>query len=324
MIGGIGERMTTHTLELKNLTKKIKGKTIVDDLSFSVREGEIFGLLGPNGAGKTTTIRMIVGLISITDGDVLINGDNLRGNFEKAMERVGAIVENPQLYDYMTGYKNLMQYARIMPDVTKERIDEVIELVDLKYAIHDKVKTYSLGMRQRLGVAQALLHKPNVLILDEPTNGLDPQGIYDLRNYLRLLANNGTSVVVSSHMLAEMQMMCDRVAIIQNGKLVRIDEILNQEDEADVKVHFQIEGDVSQAKQVLLNLNEDLNVTESGQELIVQTADVRFIAEMNKQLVLAGVLVVGIQRKTKTLEERFLEMTKKGGDLNEVAVPVNE
>ncbi len=324
MIGGIGERMTTHTLELKNLTKKIKGKTIVDDLSFSVREGEIFGLLGPNGAGKTTTIRMIVGLISITDGDVLINGDNLRGNFEKAMERVGAIVENPQLYDYMTGYKNLMQYARIMPDVTKERIDEVIELVDLKYAINDKVKTYSLGMRQRLGVAQALLHKPNVLILDEPTNGLDPQGIYDLRNYLRLLANNGTSVVVSSHMLAEMQMMCDRVAIIQHGKLVRIDEIMNQEHEADVKVHFQIEGDVTQAKQVLFNLNEDLNVTESGQELIVQTADVRFIAEVNKQLVLAGVLVVGIQRKTKTLEERFLEMTKKGGDLNEVAVPVNE
>ncbi|WP_137791069.1 ABC transporter ATP-binding protein [Bacillus sp. E(2018)] len=316
--------MTTHTLELKNLTKKIKGKTIVDDLSFSVREGEIFGLLGPNGAGKTTTIRMIVGLISITDGDVLINGDNLRGNFEKAMERVGAIVENPQLYDYMTGYKNLMQYARIMPDVTKERIDEVIELVDLKYAINDKVKTYSLGMRQRLGVAQALLHRPNVLILDEPTNGLDPQGIYDLRNYLRLLANNGTSVIVSSHMLAEMQMMCDRVAIIQNGKLVRIDEILNQEDEADVKVHFQIEGDVSQAKQVLLNLNEDLSVTESGQELIVQTADVRFVAEMNKQLVLAGVLVVGIQRKTKTLEERFLEMTKKGGDLNEMAIPVNE
>ncbi|MBN3553896.1 ABC transporter ATP-binding protein [Fictibacillus nanhaiensis] len=316
--------MTTHTLELKNLTKKIKGKTIVDDLSFSVREGEIFGLLGPNGAGKTTTIRMIVGLISITDGDVLINGDNLRGNFEKAMERVGAIVENPQLYDYMTGYKNLMQYARIMPDVTKERIDEVIELVDLKYAIHDKVKTYSLGMRQRLGVAQALLHRPNVLILDEPTNGLDPQGIYDLRNYLRLLANNGTSVIVSSHMLAEMQMMCDRVAIIQHGKLVRIDEILNQEDETEVKVHFQIEGDVAQAKQVLLNLNEDLNVTESGQELIVQTADVRFIAELNKQLVLAGVLVVGIQRKTKTLEERFLEMTKKGGDLNEVAVPVNK
>ncbi|KZE63993.1 bacitracin ABC transporter ATP-binding protein [Fictibacillus phosphorivorans] len=316
--------MTTHTLELKNLTKRMKNKTIVDDLSFSVREGEIFGLLGPNGAGKTTTIRMIVGLISITDGDVLINGDNIRGNYEKAMERVGAIVENPQLYDYMSGYKNLMQYARIMPDVTKERIDEVIELVDLKYAIHDKVKTYSLGMRQRLGVAQALLHKPNVLILDEPTNGLDPQGIYDLRNYLRLLANNGTSVVVSSHMLAEMQMMCDRVAIIQHGKLVRIDEITNQEDEADVKVHFLIEGDISQAKQVIVKMNDGLAVTESGNELIVEASDVRFIAELNKQLVLAGVLVVGIQRKTKTLEERFLEMTRKGGDVSEVAVPVNE
>jgi ABC-2 type transport system ATP-binding protein len=316
--------MTTHTLELKNLTKKIKSKTIVDDLSFSVREGEIFGLLGPNGAGKTTTIRMIVGLISITDGDVFINGTNVRENYEKAMEQVGAIVENPQLYDFMSGYKNLMQYARIMPGVTKERIDEVIKLVDLEYAIHDKVKTYSLGMRQRLGVAQALLHKPNVLILDEPTNGLDPQGIYDLRNYLRLLANNGTSVIVSSHMLAEMQMMCDRVAIIQHGKLVRIDEITNQEDEADVKVHFQIEGDVRQAKKVLLEMNPELDVADSGNELIVQVSDVKSIAELNKQLVLAGVLVVGIQRKTKTLEERFLEMTKKGGDLNEVAVPVNE
>lgn len=316
--------MTTHTLELKNLTKKIKDKTIVDDLSFSVREGEIFGLLGPNGAGKTTTIRMIVGLISITDGDVFINGDNIRGNYEKAMERVGAIVENPQLYDYMSGYKNLMQYARIMPDVTKERIDEVIQLVDLEYAIHDKVKTYSLGMRQRLGVAQALLHKPNVLILDEPTNGLDPQGIYDLRNYLRLLANNGTSVVVSSHMLAEMQLMCDRVAIIQHGKLVRIDEISNQEDEADVKVHFQVEGDLLQAKKILAELNPELVIEDFGKELIVQTADVKTIAELNKQLVLAGILVVGIQRKTKTLEERFLEMTKKGGDVSEVAVPVNE
>jgi ABC-2 type transport system ATP-binding protein len=316
--------MTTHTLELKNLTKKIKGKTIVDDLSFSVREGEIFGLLGPNGAGKTTTIRMIVGLISITDGDVSINGINVRENYEKAMEQVGAIVENPQLYEFMSGYKNLMQYARIMPGVTEERIDEVIKLVDLEYAIHDKVKTYSLGMRQRLGVAQALLHKPNVLILDEPTNGLDPQGIYDLRNYLRLLANNGTSVIVSSHMLAEMQMMCDRVAIIQHGKMVRIDEIQSKEVEADVKVHFQIEGDVHQAKQVLAEMNPELDVVESGNELIVQTADVKSIAELNKQLVLAGILVVGIQRKTKTLEERFLEMTKKGGDLNEVAVPVNE
>ncbi|GGB40965.1 ABC transporter ATP-binding protein [Fictibacillus barbaricus] len=316
--------MTTHTLELKNLSKKIKNKTIVDDLSFSVREGEIFGLLGPNGAGKTTTIRMIVGLISITDGDVFINGDNIRGNYEKAMERVGAIVENPQLYDYMSGYKNLMQYARIMPGVTQERIDEVIQLVDLEYAIHDKVKTYSLGMRQRLGVAQALLHKPNVLILDEPTNGLDPQGIYDLRNYLRLLANNGTSVVVSSHMLAEMQLMCDRVAIIQHGKLVRIDEISNQEEEADVKVHFQVEGDLLQAKKILAELNPELVIEDFGKEIIVQTADMKTIAELNKQLVLAGILVVGIQRKTKTLEERFLEMTKKGGDVSEVAVPVNE
>ncbi|SFE87081.1 ABC-2 type transport system ATP-binding protein [Bacillus sp. OV194] len=311
---------TVHTLELKQVTKRIKGKNIVDNLSFSVLKGEIFGLLGPNGAGKTTTIRMIVGLISMTEGEILVNGLDIRKNYEKAMEQIGAIVENPQMYDYLTGYKNLMQYARIMPGVTKERIDEVVKLVEMEYAIHKKVKTYSLGMRQRLGVAQALLHNPSLLILDEPTNGLDPQGMHDLRNYLRALADQGTSVIVSSHILAEMELMCDRVALIQHGKLVRIDNVTNVTDQADATVHFKVDGDLLKAKEVLHEQLPDIQVVVEENELVLQIQQPDAIGDINKRLVMAGFMVYGIQLKKKTLEERFLEMTGKGGDLNEVSV----
>ncbi|MDN4071643.1 ABC transporter ATP-binding protein [Fictibacillus terranigra] len=308
-----GNMETGYTLELKQVTKQIKGKSIVDKLSFGVKKGEIFGLLGPNGAGKTTTIRMIVGLISITEGEILVNGLDIRKHYEKAMEQIGAIVENPQMYDYLTGYNNLMQYARIMPGVTKERINEVVKLVEMEYAIHKKVKTYSLGMRQRLGVAQALLHNPSLLILDEPTNGLDPQGMHDLRHYLRVLADQGTSVIVSSHILAEMELMCDRVAVIQNGKLVRIDDVTNVTDQADATVHFQVEGDVLKAKDILVEQLPDLPVAVEAKELVIMIQQPEAIGDINKRLVMAGFTVYGIQLKKKTLEERFLEMTGKGG-----------
>ncbi|SDN12352.1 ABC-2 type transport system ATP-binding protein [Fictibacillus solisalsi] len=311
---------TVHTLELKEVTKKMKGENVVNHLSFGVRKGEIFGLLGPNGAGKTTTIRMIVGLISMSGGEILVNGLDIRKNYEKAMEQIGAIVENPQMYDYLTGYKNLMQYARIMPGVTRERIDEVVKLVELEQAIHKKVKTYSLGMRQRLGVAQALLHRPSLLILDEPTNGLDPQGMHDLRNYLRLLADQGTSIVVSSHILAEMELMCDRVAVIQNGKLIRIDNVTNVTDQAQARVHFLLQGSLNDAKSLLAEHFPEKTAEVSDKELIVEANTTQEIGDINKRLVEAGFLVYGIQLKKKTLEERFLEMTGKGGDLNEVSV----
>ena len=210
-------------ISLSNVTKRIGRTTIIDDLTFDVPQGEIFGFLGPNGAGKTTTIRMIVGLMSITNGQILIKGKNIKTEFEQAIRHVGAIVESPEMYKYLSGYQNLIHYARMVPGVTKERIDEVVALVKLEERIHDKVKKYSLGMRQRLGVAQALLHRPSLLILDEPTNGLDPAGIRDLRDYLRhLTRTEGISVVVSSHLLSEMELMCDRVAILQRGKLVDI------------------------------------------------------------------------------------------------------
>ena len=212
-------------VELKNVSKVIRRRKIIDDLTFTVNKGEIYGFLGPNGAGKTTTIRMIVGLIGITSGEIKVCGKDVKKEFEDAIANVGAIVENPELYKFLTGYQNLEQAARLFK-VSKEKMDEVIELVGLTERIHDKVKTYSLGMRQRLGIAQSLLHDPKVLILDEPTNGLDPAGIREIRDYLKMLAREkGLAIIVSSHLLSEMEMMCDRFAIIQKGKLINVQDV---------------------------------------------------------------------------------------------------
>lgn len=207
-------------VEVRNLTKRIRHKNIVDQISFELFPGEVFGFLGPNGAGKTTTIRMIVGLIGMSDGDVAINGYSIRTSFREAIRHVGAIIENPELYKHLTGMQNLKQFARMVGNLPQSRIDQIVQLVGLTARIHEKVKTYSLGMRQRLGIAQALLHKPAVLILDEPTNGLDPAGIREMRQLVRkLAAEEGIAVMVSSHLLAEMEQMCDRFGIVTEGRL---------------------------------------------------------------------------------------------------------
>lgn len=295
-------------LQIRNLSKRIGQKTIIDQLSFDVPAGEIFGFLGPNGAGKTTTIRMLVGLMSITEGEVLINNVNIEKDFEKAMMHVGAIVENPELYKFMTGYQNLLHFSRMISGLTKHRIDEVVELVGLHNRIHDKVKTYSLGMRQRLGVAQAILHKPNLLILDEPTNGLDPAGIRELRDYLRHLSREeGIAVIVSSHLLSEMELMCDRIAIIQNGKLVDVklltDMVSNGNDLQSVV--FEL-NDATVAATLLEGKNfKMLNDTHIQVEIIRD-----HIAEINALFVQNDIQVFGIKAMSSSLEDRFLEMTR--------------
>ncbi|ALS23554.1 MULTISPECIES: ABC transporter ATP-binding protein [Paenibacillus] len=301
--------MTSPVIELQSLTKKIGSKTIVDGLTFQVMPGEVFGFLGPNGAGKTTTIRMMVGLMSITDGEVKIRGHSVRNEFEQAMVHVGAIVENPEFYGFMSGYQNLVHFARMMPDVGQERIDEVVQLVRLENRIQDKVKTYSLGMRQRLGVAQAILHRPSVLVLDEPTNGLDPEGIRELRDYLRRLANEeGIAVIVSSHLLSEMELMCDRVAIIQNGRLLDVRSFKNVLTESEtVEVRFE----VNELAQALDMLTDDMTARVDDSELVVTLPNRRqAIAELNARLVKAGIGVYGIRTQIKTLEEQFLEVTR--------------
>ncbi len=294
-------------VKIDQITKRIGSKTIIDKLSFEVPRGEVFGFLGPNGAGKTTTIRMMVGLMSITEGDIRIGGHSIRTHFEQAIRHVGAIVENPEMYKFLSGYHNLVHYARMFPGIEEDRIHEVIELVGMENRIHDKVKTYSLGMRQRLGIAQALLHKPSVLILDEPTNGLDPAGIRELRDHLRKLTReDGISVIVSSHLLSEMELMCDRVAIIQNGKLVDV-RLIKEFGQSDGKQQVVFEV-ASMDRALALAAEHGAQVEVSGDDLVMNL-DKQETAAWNKRFVDAGIAVYGIRAATKSLEDQFLEMT---------------
>jgi ABC-2 type transport system ATP-binding protein len=305
--------MAGKALEVQSLTKKIKNKLIVDDVSFSVEKGEIFGLLGPNGAGKTTIIRMIVSLIGRTKGNVLINGFNLDTQFKESMSEMGAIVENPEFYKYLSGYKNLKHYANMAKEkITDDQIKEVVRVAGLEDAIHQKVKTYSLGMRQRLGVAQALLHSPSLLILDEPTNGLDPQGIREFRDYLRTLAKEGISVLVSSHLLSEMELMCDRFAIIERGKLIHISAInqLNDKDDQSMTVSFEV-SDLELAVQVLKEQSIGSELKTINKDLFTISLDREGIATVNQLLVKNQISVYAISPVATSLEDRFLELTGK-------------
>ncbi|OME72186.1 bacitracin ABC transporter ATP-binding protein [Paenibacillus odorifer] len=301
------EILSEPVARLQGVTKKIGSKTLVSDLTLDIPPGQIFGFLGPNGAGKTTTIRMMVGLISISSGDVLISGHSIKNNYKEAIASVGAIVENPEMYKFLSGYQNLRQFARMVPGVSKQRIDEVVELVGLGQRIHDKVKTYSLGMRQRLGVAQALLNRPKLLVLDEPTNGLDPQGIRELRDYLRLLCREeGTTVFVSSHLLSEMELMCDSVAIIQNGQLLEVKQLKEVGNVTMPIGETLFEVDDAEAALALIGQG----TLKSG-GLVVEAAREE-IAEFNARLVAGGIKVYSIKSLARTLEDQFLEVT--GGE----------
>ncbi|HBJ1649771.1 MULTISPECIES: ABC transporter ATP-binding protein [Clostridium] len=303
-------------LELKNVSKVMGNTTLVEDISFTVNKGEIFGFLGPNGAGKTTTIKMITGLYSISKGEIYIDGKNVKKQFEKALQGVGGIIENPEMYGYLSGKDNLKIYARMHDGVTKQRIDEVVNLVKLGNRINDKVSKYSLGMRQRLGVAQALLHKPKLLILDEPTNGLDPMGIKELRETLRELCDKeGLSVMVSSHLLSEMELMCDRFGIIDSGKIIDIKTIddIKKNESLNIKTYFLEVDDKKKAIRIINSRypNVALNEDKEGIKISCQKDE---LAKINKELVINDISVFGIRVITKTLEDEFMEVTSGSKD----------
>lgn len=298
----------TDTLVVQGLRKTIGKKEIIKGLAFTLREGEVFGFLGPNGAGKTTTIRMLVGLIKPTSGHISICGYDLRRQFSQAIRHIGCIVENPELYPYLSGWENLEHFARMVPNIPKERISNVVELVGLQNRIHDRVRTYSLGMRQRLGIAQALLGNPKVLILDEPTNGLDPAGIREMREFIRFLAEKeGLSVLVSSHLLSEIQLMCDRVAIMSKGEIIRIDTVENLLKE-QARVYWKA-APLDQAKKILA---EQTTVLGEKDDAIVTFYEAGQLSAWNEKLVQAGIRVSEIQPKLPTLEDLFIELT--GGE----------
>lgn len=303
-------------LELINVSKIMNGKALVENISFSINKGEIFGFLGPNGAGKTTTIKMITGLYGISKGEIYIDGKSVKKQFEKALNGVGGIIENPEMYGYLSGRENLKLYARMHGGVSKERIDEVVNLVKLGNRIDDKVSRYSLGMRQRLGVAQALLHSPKLLILDEPTNGLDPMGIKELRETLRKLAEKeGLSVMVSSHLLSEMELMCDRFGIIDGGKMIDIKTIgdIKKGETINVK-SYKIEVDNKERALELIKVkykNVNSEILDDGIKITCEREE---LARINKELVLNDISLFMVTMITKTLEDEFMEVTKGSKD----------
>jgi ABC-type multidrug transport system ATPase subunit len=298
--------MTAPILTTHQLSKTYGTRAAVKNLTLEVERGEILGFLGPNGAGKTTTIRMALGLIRPTSGWVEVLARDVAHHGARVLPRVGALVESPALYLYMSGRDNLRAFASVLGGVERARLDEVLELVDLAGRQRDRVVTYSMGMKQRLGVATALLHDPDLLILDEPANGLDPAGIVAMRDLLRRLAGEGKTVFISSHVLGEVQQICDRVAIINHGELVRLAPVA---DLLDTSGEFVVQVENVDAALALLTrqswgrtarIDDGALITASpsgrGRDLV------RFLAQ-------AGLWPDSVAPRQQNLEEIFLSLT---------------
>ena len=298
-------------LRCENLKKNFGKKEILKGVSLKLTEGDILGFIGPNGAGKTTTIKLILGLQSITSGKVFINGYDIETDFTKAIEGVGTIVESPDLYMYMSGYENLKLVANLYKNVDKQRIDEIVKLVGLENRIKDKVSKYSLGMRQRLGIAQAILHKPNLLILDEPTNGLDPEGIKEVKTLLKKLAEEeNMAILISSHNLAELDTFCKKICIIKNGEVVETNDI--DTFKKDVKNNcYILEVEDSSVISSIINYKMDI-LTEREIRVYIEKEEVPLLL---KELVLRNVKVYSVAEENLSLEDAFLKKT--GGNVIE-------
>ncbi|TMC68170.1 MAG: ABC transporter ATP-binding protein [Chloroflexi bacterium] len=291
------------------LSKAYGKRLAVDHLDLQVDRGELFGFLGPNGAGKTTTIRMALGLVAPTNGSVEILGMEVRHNRSKVLPRVGALVESPALYGYLSGRNNLRVFADLLGGVSAKRIDEVLEIVSLKGREQDRVKTYSMGMKQRLGLAIALLSNPDLLILDEPANGLDPAGIVEMRDLLRELAGEGKTVFISSHVLSEVQQICTRVAIINHGKLVRLAPVAEL---LDAPGEFEIQVDSPDTLVSALKLQEWGREARVEDGLVITRAPEGRGRNLISFLVQNGHDPDSVSERQRDLEDIFLSLT--GGD----------
>ena len=297
-------------LEVLGLKKRIGLKTIVEDISFDMHEGEIIGLLGPNGSGKTTIMRMLVGLTKTTKGEVYCFEKPLGLGKVKMLKEVGAMIETPEFYNYMSGWSNLKQMARVCgKKVSRARMKELVEFVGLSKVIRKKVKTYSLGMRQRLGLAQALLNDPKILILDEPVNGLDPQGVQDFRNKLKEIAATGVSILISSHLLDEIEKVSDRVIVIEKGRIIADDKLDNLVADETIKTLIST-YDVEKAEVLVRELGIRYELTKEG--FIFENISREDKARVITYLVTNNVELDSVRELTTSLEDRFLQIT--GGE----------
>ena len=292
-------------LKVKDLNKKFGKKEVLKSVSFEINEGDILAFIGPNGAGKTTTIKCILGLQRLTKGSITINGYDIKKNFVKAIEKTGCIVESPDVYMYLTGYENLKLQASLYANIKEESLTNIIRLVGLENRIYDKVSKYSLGMRQRLGIAISLVNNPNLLILDEPTNGLDPEGIKELRELLLKLSKRGMGILISSHNLSELESFCNKVCIISKGEIIEENSISKIKEVDENKYIIKL-NDTKKTKK-LLNSNDKI-VDDNYIEVI---KDEKEIAEFIKVLVNNNLDIYEVKKEVLTLEEAF--MNRAGG-----------
>jgi ABC transporter related len=286
-------------LEVKNINKFFGKKQILKDINFDIEEGEILGFVGPNGSGKTTTIKIILGLQKASSGEVYINGKNIKENFENAIRKVGAIVESPDMYMYLSGLDNLKLVANYY-NISHDKIDSIVEFVGLKDRIKDTVSKYSLGMRQRLGIAQAILNKPNLLIVDEPTNGLDPSGIIEFRKMLKELAKKEKmSIFISSHNLAEIENICDKVLLINEGEIVSLDVLHEKNDKDKYKL------ELNSTKK----LENKENIEIIDENFINYYGEKEDISKFIEFLVSKKIKIYSVVKDKESLEDIFIKKT---------------
>jgi lantibiotic transport system ATP-binding protein len=301
-------REMEYIVETRNVSKKFGKETAVKSLEMKIAKGEIYGFLGPNGAGKTTTIRMLLGLMKPTSGTIQLFNKNLAQNRIEILKKVGSLVENPSYYPHLTAYENLEALRKIL-GVPKNRIDDVLEIVRLQDVANKKVKGFSLGMKQRLGIAGSLLHNPELLILDEPTNGLDPSGIIEIRELIKKLPSQfGMTVLISSHLLSEIDQIATTVGIVTKGKLIFQDSIETLRRYANQNVSFTV-SDSKKAWQLMIS--SGLQVELQQNRVLIQDCSDSLVAEAVRILVQAGQAVYRVEDEKKSLEEIFLQMTEE-------------
>jgi ABC-type multidrug transport system ATPase subunit len=288
-------------IRCRALTKRYGDRAVVDDLDLDVEEGEIFGFLGPNGAGKTTTARMLLGLIRVDSGDAWLLGSKVP--CPARLGEIGAMIEEPAFYPWMTGRRNLKVLAAEGPSISSAAVDDALEITSITEAGDRKVRTYSQGMRQRLGLAAAVLRRPKLVLLDEPANGLDPAGIHDLRLLLRRLADEGTAVFLSSHLLGEVEQICDRVGVIDRGRLIRVGGL----DSLSGRHRTRVAVAASETDTATSVLSSWEVTTPAPGELHVATDDARAV---NEALAQAGIYAATITPERLSLENWFLATTK--------------
>ncbi|QHZ45088.1 ABC transporter ATP-binding protein [Bacillus sp. NSP9.1] len=304
--------MEQNIVLTKNLTKKFGKQTSVSGLEMKIEKGQIYGFLGPNGAGKTTTIRMLLGLIKPTNGNIQLFGQDIRQNRLQILQRIGSLVESPSYYGNLTGRENL-EVIRSVRDLPEGRIGEVLEIVRLTKVADRLTKEYSLGMKQRLGIAAALMSKPDLLVLDEPTNGLDPAGIHEIRELIKELPDRyGMTVLVSSHLLSEIDQMATQVGIILNGKLIFQDDIeaLRKKQKPLLKIGA---NNIHEAQSIIQNRGLHAKLQEGN--LWISETSPEFVSEINGILVQSGVSVYRLEEVKRSLEDIFLELTGTEGSL---------